>query len=142
MQNLAPGRPGAIRPQVGQALRSPAFPPPAGGPESEPVAGAVGFGGAVGVEGLDTPPALPGTGGLAVGNGGFGGPVGKPVAGTGGLGGGFAAAGTGGFPDAVVLGTGGLGGAVTETGASDRALGGASCATGATGLETGAAGFG
>jgi hypothetical protein len=113
MQNLAPGRPGVIRPQVGQALGSPVFAPPAGDASDveaggcETPAGAVGFGGADGVlcPGM---PEEPGTGGLAVGNGGFGGAVDKPVAGTGGLGGGFEAAGTafggagaGGFADGV-----------------------------------------
>jgi hypothetical protein len=115
MQNLAPGRPGVIRPQVGQALGSTVFPAPAGGPAGAEAGGcfaatrAGGFGGAVGVGGvvgLDTPPAMPGTGGLVVGTGGFGALAGKPVAATGVLGGGFAATGTGGFGGAAPADTG------------------------------------
>jgi hypothetical protein len=82
MQNLPPGRPGVIRPQVGQALGSLVFAPPeTGGEGGVPVTGADGLGAVVGIggfapvgvaAGLTPPPALPGTGGLIAGFGGFG----------------------------------------------------------------------
>src|SRR5579872_6355414 len=113
MQNLEPGRPGVIRPQVGQALGSAIFPSPATGDAA--VAGGCD---AVGVGGFGGPTAPPGMGGRVVGTGGFGGTVGTLAAGTGGLGGEITAGetlggsalggtGTGGFADAAGAGTGG-----------------------------------
>jgi hypothetical protein len=124
MQNRAPGRPGVMRPQVGQAFESFVFVAPATGAVGAGGGCTGGFGAVDGTKGFEvevgmggfTVVGVPGTGSRAVGTGDFGGVV--ATLGTGGFGGipptvtgpggfgGTAFTGTGGFTDAAGAGTG------------------------------------